>query len=129
MLLINLVLIHVLVCIVGDIGEFGSVGYVRVIGAKVGDAGDVVAVRAVDREREVWFVEGVPWSISVGTIEVGLGGGGVVLRTRSLRLGEGGEEEWERERARRMALERWSEGGLPFPPSPPRLLLASPPAE
>lgn len=65
-------------------------------------------VGPVERESEVSFVEGVPLSISVGTMEVGRAGGGVVFRTRSLvGVKRCGDDEWEREvGARRMALER-----------------------
>lgn len=72
-------------------------------------------VGTVDRETEVWSVEGVEVKIpvGVGTIEVGRWGGGVMLRMCRRDGpgvgGEGFEEEPEREReagTRRIALER-----------------------
>lgn len=87
------------------------------VGLVVGDVG------TVEREREVWNVEGVEvkMPVGVGTMEVGRRGGGVMLRMCRRDgpgvCGEDLEEERERERelgTRRIALERWRVGGLSF---------------
>lgn len=58
----------------------------------VGEVGDVVTVAPVREERDTdvgGSVEGVPTSMSVGTMDEGRYGGGVTLRISSLE-GRGG---------------------------------------
>ena len=83
-----------------------------------GEVGEVLFVAAVLEDRDVEVggaVEGLPRSMSVGAIDEGRSGGGVMLRIwrRDGRGAKLGEDDCERERpGRRIALERCRVLGL-----------------